>query len=155
MSLKFLEHRIPPPIVAAIIAIAMWQLAPLTLSLEVPNWFRWITAASVALIGIAFDIGGILSFRRARTTINPLKPDKTSSLVSSGLYRFSRNPMYVGMLLLLIAWSIFLAAPLTLLGPLAFLLYMGRFQIAPEERAMSKRFGTEFDSYTAKVRRWL
>jgi protein-S-isoprenylcysteine O-methyltransferase Ste14 len=81
--------------------------------------------------------------------------DKTSSLVTSGVYRFSRNPMYVGMLLILTAWAVFLAVPLTLLGPLAFFLYLKRFQIEPEERVMGEIFGAEFSAYRAQVRRWL
>jgi protein-S-isoprenylcysteine O-methyltransferase Ste14 len=112
-------------------------------------------AAMITLIGLVFDIGGTIAFRRARTTLNPLRPEKTRSLVTEGVYRFSRNPMYVGMLLILLAGVVFLAAPLTVLGPLTFFLYVERLQITPEERAMSKLFGAEFDAYRARVRRWL
>jgi protein-S-isoprenylcysteine O-methyltransferase Ste14 len=107
------------------------------------------------LVGIGFSVGGVLAFRRARTTLNPTKPEQASSLVRSGVYRVTRNPMYVGLLCVLVAWAVFLSSAWALLGPLIFVLYIGRFQIAPEERALAKLFGSEFADYQAKVRRWL
>src|SRR6185436_8035975 len=117
--------------------------------------YRVWAAIVIATAGGFFSIGGFVAFRRARTTVNPMKPESASSLVASGVYRITRNPMYVGLVLVLVAWATFLAAPLALLGPLAFVLYIGRFQIAPEEVALTKRFGTEYADYKAKVRRWL
>jgi protein-S-isoprenylcysteine O-methyltransferase Ste14 len=114
-----------------------------------------LAAATIALVGAAFTIAGIVSFRRAKTTVSPLKPESASSLVSSGVYTITRNPMYVGLLSLLVAWTVFLSSPLALVGPLAFFLYIGRFQIAPEERALSNLFGSEYANYRARVRRWL
>jgi protein-S-isoprenylcysteine O-methyltransferase Ste14 len=149
-----LELKVPPPAVGLVLAAAMWGLAQIAASsMAVPN--PHFAAAVVALVGIGFDIAGVVSFRRAKTTVNPLRPDRTSSLVSSGVYRFTRNPMYVGMLFLLIAWAIFLSSPWTLLGPLAFVLYINRFQIGPEEKVLGDRFGEEFSTYTKEVRRWL
>ena len=149
-----LELRIPPPAVGLLIAAAMWAIAGISLAtLAVSN--TDFAATVVALVGIGFDIAGLISFRRAKTTINPLRPDKTSSLVSSGVYRITRNPMYVGMLFLLIAWAIYLSSPWALLGPLAFVLYMNRFQISPEERVLAGLFGDDFENYKKKVRRWL
>jgi protein-S-isoprenylcysteine O-methyltransferase Ste14 len=151
---KSLEHRIPPPIVGLLVGAAMWGIAKSTAAtLAVPN--PVFAAAVVALAGIAFDIGGILSFRRAKTTVNPLKPEKATHLVTSGVYRITRNPMYVGMLFLLIAWAIYLDSPWALLGPLAFVLFMNRFQIGPEEKALEVLFGDEFSDYKRRVRRWL
>lgn len=115
-----------------------------------------IIAAVIALIlGIGFCLSGVLSFRRAKTTVNPLKPETASSLVSSGIYRFSRNPMYVGFALFPVAWAIYLASPWSMVGVLGFVSYMNRFQIAPEERAMEALFGETFTRYKSKVRRWL
>ncbi len=149
-----LENKIPPPLVGLIIAAAMWGIARYSsATLAVTN--AEFAAAVVALVGIGFDIAGIVSFWRAKTTVNPLKPDKATSLVSSGVYRITRNPMYVGMLFLLIAWAIYLTSPWALLGPLAFVLYMNRFQIAPEERALEALFGDDFSNYKNRVRRWL
>ena len=153
--MKSLELKVPPPLVAAIIAVAMWGISRVTPLLEVATAYRVWAAIAVAATGGFLSIGGVVAFRRARTTVNPMKPESASSLVGSGVYRITRNPMYVGLLLVLIAWATFLAAPLALPGPLAFLLYIGRFQIALEEAALTKLFGTEYAEYKAKVRRWL
>jgi protein-S-isoprenylcysteine O-methyltransferase Ste14 len=152
--MRSLELKVPPPAVGLLIAAAMWGLstiAPATLAVPNPHF----AAAVIALVGISFDVLGIISFRLAKTTINPLRPSRTSSLVSSGIYRITRNPMYVGMLFLLIAWAIFLSSPWTLLGALAFVLYMNRFQIGPEEKVLEELFGDDYLAYKKRVRRWL
>ncbi len=152
--MKALELRIPPPVVGLLVASAMWAIAralPSLLAVREPAF----AAAVVALIGVSFDIAGIVSFYRAKTTVNPLRPHKTSSLVSTGVYRVTRNPMYVGLLFLLIAWAIYLSSAWALLGPLAFVLYMNRFQIGPEEKVLGVLFGDEYEDYKRKVRRWI
>lgn len=98
---------------------------------------------------------GVVSFRRAQTTVNPLTPQAASSLVTTGIYRVSRNPMYLGMLLLLAAFAVFLANAAALIILPVFILYMNRFQITPEERALSSMFGPDFTAYTERVRRWM
>ena len=102
-----------------------------------------------------FLIAGVVSFRKAKTTVNPLKPEEATSLVNSGIFRFTRNPMYVGFALVLLAWAIYLSSPLSLVGVLGFILYIDRLQIEPEERALNELFGSEFESYRSNVRRWL
>ena len=84
-----------------------------------------------------------------------MSPEKSSALVCTGIYKYSRNPMYLGMALLLLAWAIYLASVWALLGVMAYVLYITRFQIIPEERVMEKLFGQEYLAYKAKVRRWL
>jgi len=153
--MKSLELRVPPPLIAAIFAAAMWGISRVTPVFEVATAYRIWAAIAIATAGVFFAISGVVAFRRARTTINPLKPESASSLVGSGVYRITRNPMYVGLLLVLVAWATFLAAPFALAGPLAFVLYIGRFQIAPEEVALTKLFGAGYAEYKAKVRRWL
>jgi protein-S-isoprenylcysteine O-methyltransferase Ste14 len=133
----------------------MWGLSLLVPPLPVAAVPKATLAILIALTGVAFDLAGLISFRRAKTTINPLKPQRTSSLVARGIYRYTRNPMYVGMAFLLTAWAAWLAQPLALLGPVAFVLYINRFQIAPEERVLGTIFGEEFAAYKARVRRWL
>jgi len=98
---------------------------------------------------------GIVSFRQARTTVNPMKPDTTSSLVVSGIYRWTRNPMYLGFLLVLLGWALFLSNALAFVLLPAVIFYMDRFQIEPEERALHSLFGQQFVIYTSRVRRWL
>ena len=107
------------------------------------------------LFGLVVALLGFRAFGEAKTTVNPVKIETASSLVTTGVYRYTRNPMYVGLASLLVAWAIYLAAPLTLLGPLAFVLYITRFQIIPEERALSRIFGRPYDDYRAMVRRWI
>jgi protein-S-isoprenylcysteine O-methyltransferase Ste14 len=153
--MKSLELRIPPPAIAVAIAAAMWALSRVTPSLQLSMGIRLMLALAVALAGVVFSVAGVISFRRAKTTLNPTKPQLTSSLVSSGIYTVTRNPMYVGLLLGLIAFAIFLSAPWALLGPAAYFLYIGRFQIEPEERALAALFGAEYSAYLSKVRRWL
>lgn len=133
----------------------MWGLARALPGLQFEYGWRLLVTAFLAIAGVTLAASGIALFRRARTTINPHKPGATTALVASGPYRFSRNPMYAGMLLVLLAWAAFLAAPLALLGPAAFVLYINRFQIEAEERALTSRFGAEYDAYRSRVRRWL
>jgi protein-S-isoprenylcysteine O-methyltransferase Ste14 len=150
-----LEAKIPPPAVATALALAMWGASRLAPLLQVPSALRIVAAGAIMLVGIGFSAAGVLAFRRAQTTLNPTTPDKASSLVNSGVYRITRNPMYVGLSFVLLAWAVFLSSAWALLGPVAFVLYIGRFQIAPEERALAKLFGKEYTDYQARVHRWL
>jgi protein-S-isoprenylcysteine O-methyltransferase Ste14 len=153
--MQALELKIPPPAVALLVAVAMWGISLATAIVEVPALVRAVAAIAIALVGIGTAISGTVAFRRAKTTVNPLKPETTSSLVTDGVYRFTRNPMYVGLALVLLAWALFVSSPLAFLGPLVFILYITRFQIIPEERVLSAMFGTAYSEYQAKVRRWL
>jgi len=150
-----LELRIPPVGVVLVAAALMWLAAwawP-SLTWQLPGQRAIAIAALVA--GVVVAMQGVMQFRRARTTVNPTTPSASSSLVVAGLYRWTRNPMYLGFLLALGGWAIFLAnAVSALLLPL-FVLYMNRFQIAPEERALAARFGQQFEDYRRSVRRWL
>jgi len=150
-----LEHKIPPPLVAATIAFAMWPLSTLLPIIATSDNARLATTTVFALAGIAFAGAGAIAFRRARTTVNPLHPEQTTVLVTGSIYRISRNPMYTGMLLCLLAWAVFLASPLSLAGPVAFILFMNRFQIAPEEKVLTAKFGDTFARYRASTRRWI
>ncbi len=150
-----LEHKVPPPIVAAIFGAAMWGASNYLSHIEMNLSLRVIAAVVVALIGGFFCITGVVSFRRAKTTVNPLKPETASSLVSSGIYQVSRNPMYLGFALFLVAWAIYLSSPWTLIGVIGFVLYINQYQIAPEERALAALFGVEFEQYKQSVARWV
>lgn len=153
--MQALELKIPPPAVAVLIAVAMWGISWVTSSVDVPRLVRVVAALAIAVTGSGIALSGALSFRRAGTTVNPMKPETASLLVTTGIYQFTRNPMYVGDVFVLVAWAIFLSVPWTLVGPLAFVLYVNRFQIAPEERALSAMFGTDYGAYKSRVRRWL
>lgn len=112
-------------------------------------------AVGFALAGVAAEAGAVFSFRRAQTTMNPLTPGSATRLVVTGIYRWTRNPMYVGLLLWLVAWALLLHHALAWGVPLLFVATMNRLQIAPEERAMTALFGAEYAAYCARVRRWV
>ncbi|MEO6659938.1 MAG: isoprenylcysteine carboxylmethyltransferase family protein [Burkholderiaceae bacterium] len=150
-----LEAKVPPPAVAVATALIMWGISELAPQVVMPSGLRWGLSLAIAVVGVAVSASGVWSFRRARTTLDPTQPEQASSLVRSGIYRITRNPMYLGLLLVLGAWAVFRSSAWALLGVAGFVLYMGRFQIAPEERALAGLFGGEYASYKASVRRWL
>ncbi|MCJ8348858.1 isoprenylcysteine carboxylmethyltransferase family protein [Moritella sp.] len=150
-----LKNRVPPPLVAGLFAFAMWAISFVVPTVEMNTVARFTLSAATVALGIFFCIAGVVSFRRAKTTVNPLKPEAATALVSSGIYGISRNPMYVGFALFLLAWVVYLSSPWLSTGIVGFVLYMNQFQIEPEERALKEIFGPEFISYQAKVRRWL
>jgi protein-S-isoprenylcysteine O-methyltransferase Ste14 len=112
-------------------------------------------ALAIGIAAFAVDVAGMLAFLKARTTVNPLRPEKASALVTGGIFRWTRNPMYLGMAMLLVAWAVYLANPISVVLIPVFVVYMNRFQIAPEERALESRFGAQFTEYRDRVRRWL
>jgi len=150
-----LETKVPPPIVALLFGLAMWPLAKALPRVVLAAPLRIGLACAVVGIGAAFAVGGLVAFRRAKTTVDPIDPSKASSLVTSGVYRITRNPMYVGLFFLLTGWAIALASPVLLAAPLVFALYITRFQIQPEERALTALFGDAYTDYRTQVRRWL
>ena len=154
-SMRFLELKVPPPVVALFMAGLSWLAAwaAPNLGFVLPHRNAIVLALFVA--GVCVAVLGVASFRRARTTLNPLKPEKSSALVVSGIYRYTRNPMYLGLLLVLLGWASFLSNALAFVCLPVFILYMNRFQIDPEERVLASVFGQEFTAYLSKVRRWL
>ncbi len=150
-----LENRIPPPLVAALFALVMWVISIVLPAIEMNAVAQVALSLAALAAGLFFCIAGIVSFRKAKTTVNPLKPETATSLVNSGIYTISRNPMYVGFALLLSAWAVYLSSPWVIIGIVGFVLYMNRLQIMPEERALKEIFGSEFLTYQTKVRRWL
>lgn len=150
-----LELRIPPVVQVVIFAMLMWLLERwfpgATVELPANLWI----AVVFAVAGIAIALSGVWAFRRAKTTVDPRIPDQASSLVTGGIYRYSRNPMYLGFLLALLGWAIYLTNPFSLLMLPVFVLVMNRLQIVPEERFMLAKFGKEFNNYKASVRRWI
>ncbi|WP_093102133.1 isoprenylcysteine carboxylmethyltransferase family protein [Variovorax sp. CF079] len=150
-----LELKVPPPAVALLFGVLMWLVSSLVAPLEVPSGPRVSVALVLASVGLVFGVSGMVSFWRARTTMNPIKPMATSSLVTNGAFRFTRNPMYLSLLLYLLAWAVYLSNVWTLLFVPVFVLYINEFQIKPEERALSSLFGPEYAAYKERVRRWL
>ncbi len=153
--MRWLEARVPPPVVVLLAAAVIWGLrrAFPELGLFIPG--RRAIYWTLLALGLLVVAAGILSFRRARTTVNPMKPDNASSLVTSGIYRFTRNPMYVGDVLILLAVVVFFSNPLGLAGVVLFIAWMNLLQIPAEERALRARFGDAYNAYRARVRRWV
>ncbi len=153
--MRGLELKFPPPAVVLVVGALMWLAAR---ALPMPGFEfpgRGQFAAGFAIAGTIMAAAGVVSFRRAKTTVNPMTPASSSSLVVSGIYKRTRNPMYLGFLLVLLGWAIFLSNVIAFLGLPAYVLYMNRYQIEPEERALAALFGVAFAAYRARVRRWL
>ncbi|KTF17940.1 methyltransferase family protein [Pseudoalteromonas sp. H105] len=148
-----LNNKIPPVIVVLIFAGLMALIA----HFSVVDFNAYIIHVTVILVctGVSFCVAGVVSFKIAKTTVNPSKPDQASELVTSGVYRISRNPMYVGFAFILLGWGVWLASILAILTIVGFVTYLTQFQIIPEERALTTLFGQQFTDYKAKVRRWL
>lgn len=150
-----LELRIPPVVLWTGVLATIVLLTGAVPAVNAPFPGHRMLSVVLLVVG-AFVVGaGVVEFRRARTTVNPLAPDASSSLVVSGIYRYTRNPMYLGMAVALAGAALWRASlPGLLLVPL-FCAYISRFQIRPEERILTTRFGEDFTAYMARVRRWI
>ena len=150
-----LELRIPPPLVLAgctvLAALAAWWLPLAALAFAGSA----LVAGLLGLVGALVALAGVWQFRRARTTVNPLAPQRATAVVSTGLYAYTRNPMYLGMALVLLGWAVVLSVLSAYLVVPLFVAYITRYQIRPEERALQNLFGSEYTQYMARVRRWL
>jgi len=153
--LERLELKVPPLVLVAVTSVAMWLSAVALPCLSASHPYRLPVAGAILFAGLGIIGLGVLSFRLARTTVNPLDPGSTTSLVTTGVYRWTRNPMYLGFLLVLIAWGVWLFNAISVAWIVLFAWYLQRFQIVPEERALRSIFGAKFGEYARKVRRWL
>jgi protein-S-isoprenylcysteine O-methyltransferase Ste14 len=153
--MQTLELKVPPVALAIAVAVMMWVLSASEPSLALALPWRTILALASFAAGMTIALAGVLAFHREKTTVNPLTPEAASAMVTSGIYRFSRNPMYLGLLLSLIGWAMWLSHLLAFVPLPFFVLYMNRFQIEPEERALSAKFGGQFGEYARSVRRWV
>lgn len=152
--MKTMELKLPPLAWALSLALCMWATA-----VWLPSFaFHWAhsqaLATLLASVGLATALSGIAAFRQATTTVNPLYPNRASSLVRSGPYRFTRNPMYLGMLLILFAWFLALQNFVSLSFVAGYQIIITELQIKPEERALEQIFGQEYRDYTDRVSRW-
>jgi len=150
-----LDRKIPPPIVALVTAGLMYVLSSIGPTLGLPSTIKLTIVVSLVVAALAVDISAILLFRKNQTTVNPLQKGQAKHLVVEGVYQFTRNPMYLGMVLFLLAWFAYLNTLLPALGIIVFVSYITRFQVIPEERALKEAFGEDFVSYMSRVRRWL
>jgi protein-S-isoprenylcysteine O-methyltransferase Ste14 len=153
--MSFLECKIPPALQFVTVAALMWWISDSIPWLDYSSiQLKWL-GISLFLIGVFIGLLGVYEFWKQRTTVDPHKPEKVSSFVHAGIYRFTRNPMYLGLLVGLIGILFYFTNPVNILPVIGFVLYMNRFQIIPEERVMVKKFGEDFLEYKQSVRRWI
>lgn len=145
--MRDLECRVPPVLLFGIVVLAM--------VLGGSRGEGWPELALLlTVVGSVFGFGGVLRFRQHGTTVSPTRPAQASVLVTTGLYRLSRNPMYLGLLCWTMALACHLGGMGVWIGPLVLWGWLDRFQIVPEERALQARFGEEYAEYCRRVRRW-
>lgn len=150
-----LELKIPPVALVVFFVIVMWLAALVTPTVSFDVLWSSQLALVLGVAGIIISILGVMAFRRGNTTVDPRHPSQTSNLINGGIYRVSRNPMYLGFLFSLLGWAAYLSNGVSFLFVPAFVLYMNCFQIIPEERYMREKFESEYQSYVNRVRRWL
>ena len=145
-----------PPVIVFFIALGLIFGAHYLFAEHSYSFSKQILLSRIFLAsGVLAAFSGIISFRMKGTTVDPLNPEKASSLVQSGIYKYTRNPMYLGMALVLIGGIVRVGNPLGLLAIVFFIWYMTKFQIKPEEAALKKIFGAEYEEFCNKVRRWV
>lgn len=150
-----LALKVPPVAQVIITAAAMYGVSKMVPALTFSLNGSTALAVGLGVMGLSLGIMGVTQFRIAQTTPNPQALEKVSSLVTSGVYQYSRNPMYVGLVLILLGWAFYLSHFLAFVLLPIFILYMTRFQIQPEERMMAQKFGKIYQDYLNKVRRWI
>ena len=150
-----LELKVAPDVVWVLVVGLMWLASVRTPRLDLPYWLRAGTAAILTVMGVWMMVSARMSLEQANTTWHPMTPTKSTAVVTSGVYGFSRNPMYLGMLLVMLGWAVVLASPVALVLSAILVVYIDRFQIGPEERALTVILGQEYVDYRAQVRRWI
>jgi len=151
--MSFLELKVPPLVIGFACALGMW-FCPAVFVLQLPDIARWAGFGVLFFSGFALLFTGARSFLKVQTSLSPTTPTMVSTLVVTGIYRYTRNPMYLGGLVMLSGLALFLAKLSACFFLLFFVIYLTRFQIMPEEKVLRARFGAEFDDYTRRVRRW-
>ena len=147
--------KIPPPIWLTLYGIFVWGLSELIPSARIDIPVRGLISGCVFLSAFAFLAPATRGFKKAETTINPIKPQETSQLVTTGIYGRTRNPMYVGLTIILLAWVIWTSNATGVLALPLFMVTLTHFQIIPEEEILTEKFGEDYKDYSARVRRWL
>lgn len=150
-----MKTRVPPPVWMLAIGAVMWFVSRSAYAYPIDIPYALVVAIVIGLLGIACSVAGIREFRKVSTTVNPLQPDEASTLVTTGIFKATRNPMYVGLFLILAGWAVWLGSLASVPLLLVFLLVMTELQIKPEEQAMQALFGQDYEDYRGRVRRWI
>ena len=156
LQMSKLELKVHPPLILVSCGVFAWLVSITAPKLfDFPGNLATSIAIIIALVGLLLAACAVFKFRRAETTIDPTKPGDSSVLVTSGVFRFTRNPMYLALLLILIGWIVYLGNITGFLAALIFIVYISRFQIRPEERFLASRFGEAYSDYCNEVKRWV
>lgn len=147
--------RVPPPLIALIHLALMWVTAHFLHLWRFSFPFQPFAAAAIALVGISFAVLSFRAFQSVGTTASPIRIEEASALVTTGTYGITRNPMYLGLLLMLTGWFVFLGEGVNAAFLVLFITIISVVQIAPEERVLRQTFGDAYIAYCRKVRRWL
>ena len=145
--------KIPPPLIVLVLIVSIYfsskkiDLINIPLQLEISIF--------ILSAGILIFLNPVLQFIKSKTTVNPIQFEEVNKLVTSGIFKYSRNPMYLGMLMIVLSTSIFYLNVYSILTPLLFILWINKFQIKREEEFLIEKFGDEYLSYKKKTRRWI
>ena len=145
--------KIPPPLLVFILIISNYYSSKKIDLILLPN--QNLISFIILLIGVAILIYPIFKFIKSKTTIDPIKFKKVNKLITSGIYKYSRNPMYLGLLMIVTSTSIFYLNIFTITTPILFVCWISRFQIKREEEFLIEKFGDEYITYKKKTRRWI
>ena len=148
-----MKTKIPPPILALVMVVLIY-LSSFFIESTTFN-YQGSLSLLVLILGLACAIPSFKLFARYKTTISPLKPSDATALVTEGMYRYSRNPMYLGLLLLTIASTIWFGSWFGIIINILFIFLINFLQIIPEEEALLEIFGEEYEEYKKNVRRWI
>ena len=145
--------KIPPPLIVLTLIISIYFSSKRIDLINIP--FQLEISFFILSLGLLIFINPVLKFIKSKTTINPIQFEETNKLVTSGIFKYSRNPMYLGMLMIIISTSIFYLNIYSILTPFLFIFWINKFQIKREESFLAEKFGKEYLSYKNKTRRWI
>ena len=152
MSLRL---KIPPPVIGLACALLMWFISRYFINFDFNFAWRKLIALVIFCVALSIDFFALLKFKGSKTTINPMQPNNSSQLVDSGIYKYTRNPMYLGLLGILTAWGIYLGNVLSLGMLVVFVISITYLQIIPEEEILENKFKEKYIYYKQNVRRWI
>ena len=150
-----LDLKISPVLLTLLWAGLMAWIAGRTPDMGLASSIRLTTGLLFMVTSAAIGFAGVREFRKVKTTVNPFRPRNAGSLVDSGIFSHTRNPMYLALLLALLGWGLYLDNLFALASTILYVAYLNHFQIGPEERALEELFGGEFTAYRQRVRRWI
>ena len=148
-----MKTKIPPPIIALVCIVINYLSTYLINPIRFPN--IEIIGGLILLLGLITAILAILLFKKNKTTVNPINPEETTTLVTTGIFSITRNPMYLGLFFVISSTILFFGSWIGVIILMFFVWYINKFQIIPEEEAMGKLFGEKYNEYRQNVRRWI